>query len=50
MELSASWEAANCAATQEIPGVLWNPNIHVGLIEADITYSFVTLIDKELAG
>jgi hypothetical protein len=28
MELSPSWEAANCAATQELPSVLWNPNVH----------------------
>jgi hypothetical protein len=25
MEPSASWEAANCAATQEFPNILWNP-------------------------
>jgi hypothetical protein len=25
MELSPSWEGANCAATQEIPSILWNP-------------------------
>jgi hypothetical protein len=25
MELSPSWEAANCAATQELPSILWNP-------------------------
>jgi hypothetical protein len=25
MELSPSWEAANCAATQEILIILWNP-------------------------
>jgi hypothetical protein len=25
MELSPSWEAENCAATQELPSVLWNP-------------------------
>jgi hypothetical protein len=31
MELSASWEAANCAATQEIPSVLWNPKGHYRL-------------------
>jgi hypothetical protein len=27
MKLSPSWEASNCAATQEIP-VLWNPKFH----------------------
>jgi hypothetical protein len=24
MKLSPSWEAANCAATQELPSILWN--------------------------
>jgi hypothetical protein len=28
MELSPSWEAANCAATQELPSILWNPEAH----------------------
>jgi hypothetical protein len=28
MELSTSWEAANCAATQEILSILWNPKVH----------------------
>jgi hypothetical protein len=28
MEVSPSWEAANCAATQEIPSTLWNPKVH----------------------
>jgi hypothetical protein len=28
MELSPSWEAANCAATQELRSVLWNPKVH----------------------
>jgi hypothetical protein len=28
MELSPSREAATCAATQEIPKILWNPNVH----------------------
>jgi hypothetical protein len=28
MELSPSWEAANCAATQELPNILWNPEVH----------------------
>jgi hypothetical protein len=28
MELSPSWEAATCAATQEFPSILWNPKVH----------------------
>jgi hypothetical protein len=28
MELSPSTEAANCAATQELPSILWNPKVH----------------------
>jgi hypothetical protein len=28
MELSPSWEAASCAATQEILSILWNPKVH----------------------
>jgi hypothetical protein len=28
MELSPSWEAANCTATQELPSILWNLKVH----------------------
>jgi hypothetical protein len=28
MELSPSWEAANCAATQKLPSILWNRQVH----------------------
>jgi hypothetical protein len=28
MELSPSSEAVNCAATQELPSILWNPKVH----------------------
>jgi hypothetical protein len=28
MELSPSWEAASCAATQEFSNILWNPKVH----------------------
>jgi hypothetical protein len=28
MELRPSWEAVNCAATQELPSILWKPKIH----------------------
>jgi hypothetical protein len=28
MELSPTWEAASCAATQELTKILWNPKAH----------------------
>jgi hypothetical protein len=28
MELSSSWEAASCAATQKYPNILWNPKVY----------------------
>jgi hypothetical protein len=28
MELNPSWEAANYAATQQLPSILWNPKVH----------------------
>jgi hypothetical protein len=28
-ELSPSWGAINCTATQELPSILWNPKVHV---------------------
>jgi hypothetical protein len=28
MELSPSWEAASCAATEELSSILWNPKVH----------------------
>jgi hypothetical protein len=27
MEPSPSWEVVNCAATQELPSILWNPKV-----------------------
>jgi hypothetical protein len=31
MELSPSWEAASCAATQELSSILWIPKVHYGV-------------------
>jgi hypothetical protein len=28
MDLSPSWEAASCAAIQELPSILWNTIVH----------------------
>jgi hypothetical protein len=28
MELGPSWQAPNCAATQELPSILWKPKVH----------------------
>jgi hypothetical protein len=28
MQLSPSSEAANCAPSQELPSILWNPKVH----------------------
>jgi hypothetical protein len=28
MELTPCWQAAGCAATQEIPSILWDPKVH----------------------
>jgi hypothetical protein len=28
MELSPSWEDSSCAATQQLPNILWNPKVH----------------------
>jgi hypothetical protein len=35
-ELSPSWDAANCVATQEIPNTSWNPKVHKSLLPVPI--------------
>jgi hypothetical protein len=43
MELSPSWDAANCAATQELPSILWNlsylSKIHFNIVHPPTSWS-----------
>jgi hypothetical protein len=34
MELSPSWEDINCAATEEVPSILWRPKVHYRVDES----------------
>jgi hypothetical protein len=45
MELSPSWEPANCAATQELPSILWNPEDHYRVHRSPPLLSTLSHID-----